>query len=194
MRFLHAVFGLLLYILVVAASAFVIVAAIDSGIWKGALGLLEGWPRYLVLSGAVTALLVVTLFALTGLPPRKKEEFIAFENEGGTVRITIKAVRDFLVRVGDEFAAVLSLNPHISAPSGSIHIELDVRVKAGTQIPELCRMIQDRVRETVRETLGVQDVRGIRINVREIVATPAAKPEKKKAEEPAADWEGAMRL
>jgi hypothetical protein len=193
MRFLHAVFGLMLYVIVVVAAGFIIVAAMDCGIWKEGLALLASWPRYLALSGAVAALLVVILFALTGVAPRKKEEFIAFENEGGTVRITVKAVRDFLVRVGDEFAAVLSMNPRITAPSGSIDIELDVRVKSGTQIPELCKMIQDRIRDTVRETLGVQDVRGIRINVREIVATPAGKPEKKKPEEPA-DWEGAMRL
>lgn len=192
MRFLHAVFGLVLYVFVIVAAAFIINASLDGEIWRQSIEALSGLPRFVALSGAVAALLVVVLYALTGVAPRKKEEFIQFENEGGTVRISIKAVRDFMMRVGDEFAAVLSMSPRISAPSGSIDIELDLRVKSGTHIPELCKMIQDRVRDSVKDTLGVQDIRGIRINVREIVATPAGKPEKK-PEEPA-DWEGAMRL
>ena len=102
-------------------------------------------------------------------------------------------IADFLGRVGDEFAAILSLEPIIRAAGGSVEVDLNLRVKAGTQIPELSRMLQDRIRETIKDNLGLTEVRAIRISVREIVTSAPAKKPEKKADETVGGWEGSMR-
>ena len=138
-------------------------------------------------------LLLIALYILTGIRRRKSEQSITFETEGGSVSISMKAIRDFLARVGDEFAAVLSLDPAIRVVSGSVEVDLNLRVKAGTQIPELCKMLQDRIRESIKDNLGLTDVRAVRINVREIVAPPPEKKQEKKPDETVGGWEGSMR-
>jgi uncharacterized alkaline shock family protein YloU len=49
-------------------------------------------------------------------------------------------------------------------------------VKEGTQIPELCKLMQARVRDLLEEHLGVCDLAGVAIEVNEIRARrkPAA--------------------
>lgn len=187
-RFLHFVFGLLLFVLILSAAGLAVYAAAMPWAWERALELLRGFRIEVMGAGSAMALLVI-LFALTGIRKAKKEDVISFETEGGVVSISIRAVRDFIVRLGDEFAAILSLEPRIRAPGSSIDIDLDVKVQAGTQIPELCKMLQERLRTMMKENLGLSDVRNVKVHVREIVARP---PEKK-AEEPT-EWEGSMRV
>ncbi len=43
---------------------------------------------------------------------------------------------------------------------------------AGTKIPELSQILQQRVRESVRESLGLEEIRNITIKVQEIVGDP----------------------
>ena len=51
-------------------------------------------------------------------------------------------------------------------------------VKTGTQIPEMTCLLQDRVREAVKEHVGLFDVKKVRVNIDEIVASsqPVPKP------------------
>ena len=188
MKIIHILLGLVLVVLIVAGSLLVIRAALVPDAWAQVTAR-AGASRYIAMQAAAVALIVLGLYLLTGIPRRTHAQFISFENEGGAVSISVKAIRDFLIRVGSEFAAILGMDPVIRAPSGAIELDLDVKVKAGTQIPELCKLLQDRVRESMRDSLGLPEVRRIRINVREIVAVT----QEKKHEEAASEWEGTER-
>lgn len=193
MKFLRFIIGLALFVILVASTVYMMVqAALARDAWEQAIGIL-GASRLRMLEFGSVFLLLIALYVLTGIPRKKGEQFILFESEGGSVSISIKAIREFLVRVGDEFAAVLSLNPTIRTVSGAVEVDLDVSVKSGTQIPELCRMLQDRIRETIKDNLGLTDVRAVRISVREIVAPPPEKKQDKKVDETVGGWEGSMR-
>lgn len=187
MKIIHVLLGLVLLALLVAGGVLVIRYALTPDAWADITAQAGAW-RYYAMQGAAGVLIVLALYLVTGLPRRTHAQFISFENEGGAVSISVKAIRDFLIRVGSEFAAILGMDPVIRAPSGAIELDLDVKVKAGTQIPELCKLLQDRVRESMRDSLGLPEVRRIRINVREIVAVT----QEKKHEE-SAEWEGSER-
>ncbi len=166
MKFLHVLFGLLLLIALAAVSVQVINASLFPGVW----GDLLDWMavrRLWVLSGAMSALLVLVLYVLTGLSRPRQEQFITFDNEGGSVSVSVRAIRDLLGRLGDEFAAVL---------------------------PELSRLLQEKVKEQVRDVLGFPEVKAVRIHVREIVADAGSPAAKKPAAEPAPEWEETMRI
>ncbi len=187
MKFIHGLMGFVLFVLLAALAVFVGNAALSVDTWNPAVDRLRE-SRFWAMDGAVVFLLLTVIYVLTGLRRREREQFISFDNEGGAVSISIQAVRDFLARLADEFAAVVSLDPVIRSAAGAIEIELNVRVRAGTQIPELCRLLQDRVRESVKDNLGLSEIRGVKISVREIVAAPPAKKH-----EDAVEWEGAVR-
>ncbi len=188
MKFLHYLFGFVLFVLLIALAGGVIYAALVPAVWQFVVSRVEASRLYAV-AGAAAILVIVLLYLATGCRRKRPEQFISFENEGGAVSISIKAIRDFLSRLADEFAAVISLDPIIRAPSGTIEVELDVTVKSGTQIPELCRLLQDRVKESIRDNLGLPEVKSVKISVREIVAQQAGH----KASDTAADWENPVR-
>jgi uncharacterized alkaline shock family protein YloU len=103
---------------------------------------------------------------------RKKEAYIDFESEDGSVGIGTRAIQDFIERVGKEFAAVKSIESKLIQGKGKLDIVVGVRVLAGHKIPELSQVLQQRIRESVRESLGIEGVGTISIRVKEIVGAP----------------------
>ena len=103
---------------------------------------------------------------------RKKEAFINFHSDDGSVGISTKAICDFIERIGKEFAAVKSIDSKLVQAKGGVDIALSVKVVSGNKIPELSHVLQQRVRESVRESLGLEEIRNITIKVQEIVGEP----------------------
>lgn len=192
MKFLRFIVGFVLFVILAASAAYLVNAALTRESWEQAIGVIQA-SRLRTIEYASVFLLLIVLYVLTGIRRCKGEQFITFDTDGGSVSISMKAIRDFLARVGDEFAAVLSLDPSIRAVGGSVEVDLNLRVKAGTQIPELSKMLQNRIRETIKDNLGLTDVRAIRISVREIVTSTPEKKQEKKADETVGGWEGSMR-
>ncbi len=103
----------------------------------------------------------------------KKEKFIDFQSEDGSVGISIKAIQDFIERVGKEFAAVKSIESRLIHNKNKVDIAINVKVLSGNKIPELTQVLQQRVRESVRESLGIDEIGTITVKVAEIVGEPA---------------------
>jgi len=103
----------------------------------------------------------------------KKEKFIDFKSEDGDVGISTKAIKDFIERVGKEFAAVKSIDSQLIHNKGGVDIAISVKVVSGNKIPELTQVLQQRVRESVRESLGIEGIGNITVKVSEIVGEPA---------------------
>ncbi len=121
--------------------------------------------------GAVLILSVVLRWV--GGFGRKKETFIDYQSEDGNVGISTKAIQDFIERVGQEFAAIKSIESRlIQQGKGSLDIAVGVRVLSGNKIPELSQVLQQRIRESVRESLGLDAIGKITVQIKEIVGAP----------------------
>ena len=92
-----------------------------------------------------------------------------------------KAIQDFIERVGKEFAAVKSIDSELIRDKNALDIAISVRVISGNKIPELSQVLQQRIRESVRESLGLDEIRNITIKVQEIIGDPG-KPAEEEAE------------
>ncbi len=103
----------------------------------------------------------------------RKEKFIDFQSDEGSVGISTKAIQDFIERVGKEFAAVKSIESRLFHNKGKVDIGINVKVLSGNKIPELTQVLQQRVRESVRESLGIEEIGSITVKVSEIVGEPA---------------------
>jgi uncharacterized alkaline shock family protein YloU len=65
----------------------------------------------------------------------------------------------------------------VVATRESVDVFVDVRIKAGPQIKEICEVLQQRVRDTMFSGLGITQVRYVEVNVLKIVgeSDPALK-------------------
>jgi len=128
-------------------------------------------PLVVAALGGVLILSVVLRWG--GSFGRKKKNFIDFQSDDGSVGISTKAIQDFIERVGKEFAAVKSIQSELIQKKGGLDVAINVKVRSGNKIPELSQMHEQRSRESVRESLGLEEIRNITIKVQEIVGDPA---------------------
>ena len=169
-RFLHLLAGVSIWIFFVGVGGALVYANLPFG---EAVGVLEPSDnRWMGLGMGALMVLVSLLHLVTFAPRRKKMKTISFESEGGGVSISVNAVCDFIRKLGDEFESVKNIDPKLRAEKDMVSIDLNLKVRAGTRIPELSTQLQTRVRESVREGLGIVDVHEIKVNISEIVGNP----------------------
>jgi uncharacterized alkaline shock family protein YloU len=124
-------------------------------------------------SGGLGLILILSvLLRWIGSCRKEKSAFIDFDSDDGNVGISTNAICDFIERIGKEFAAVKSIESKLVKGKGSLDIALSVKVMSGNKIPELSHVLQQRVRESVRESLGLDEIRNITIKVQEIIGEP----------------------
>ncbi|NKB22981.1 MAG: alkaline shock response membrane anchor protein AmaP [Kiritimatiellae bacterium] len=169
MKSLRLVAGFLFFGVVIILATFLLSTAIPSeDMWAHFVEKLFG-ERITVIAWNLAILILMVVFLITRMQRPRGEQFLSFDNEGGSVSITLKAVSDFLGRLTEEFAAVSSLKPIVRVVNQQLDIRIDLKVKAGTKILELCQVLQSRVREIVQDNLGFSDVHNVAVNVRDIV-------------------------
>lgn len=174
MKALHYLIGAVLLLALLAGALYLLsVAFAGASAWSAFLEEAKGYSLQAAIGALLLALLLI-LFALTSFRLPDKSQYIAYDIEGSAVSISLRAVQDFVARLAGEFAAVESLHPTLRAKNGTVDVQLDVKVRAGAQIPELCRMLQERARATLRDKVGLSDVREVRVRVQEIVGDVAA--------------------
>jgi len=168
MKILHALFGFVLYAAFLAGALLLVFAAATEAHLRGAFLALADWPvwGFVVLGSGLLALL--GLFVLTGLVRRKAPRIIRFQNADGTIAVDIPAVEKYIDGIKGEYAALVRLSSSVAVVNGEVAVALKAAVKEGTQIPELCRMLQARVKEVLAEHLGNCDLAGIGVDVDEI--------------------------
>lgn len=124
-------------------------------------------------------LILAVAFRWVGRLRKPKSTFIDYQSEDGNVGISTKAIKDFIERVGNEFAAVKSIDTKLIQNKGSLDVLVGVHVRSGNKIPELSQVLQQRIRESVRESLGLDEIGKITVQIRGIIGEPEkpAEPE-----------------
>ena len=158
---------------VVAMGCWLIYSSLfDEALNTAMLDLIRNTPFFGVAIGLFLLLSVFLRFAAKGRH-KERDTFINFHSEDGSVGISTKAICDFIERIGKEFSAIKSIDSTLIKGKDSVDIALSVKVLSGNKIPELSHVLQQRVRESVRESLGLEEIGNITIKVQEIVGDPA---------------------
>jgi uncharacterized alkaline shock family protein YloU len=171
-RFLHVLSGAVIWFLFAAIGGALIYAnglQVEEGV-LGAFYLHDRWYEGMGLGGII--LLLALLYLVTFGPRRPKARYLSFDSTDGSVSISVSAVRDFIRKLGDEFGAVISIDPKIRTEKDLLSIDLDVKLQSGTRIPEFSQMLQTRIREGIRDGLGIAEVGEVKVRIQEIVGTP----------------------
>lgn len=167
MKMLHRfVYAIVLALLAAAGIGLVTMAAMREH-WV----LLEIWLPGSRLVGACLGVVLFGLAALlllTGMNPKRRDKFLSFSNDQGAVNISTEAIAEYISKLAPEFPSVVRMTPVVAPRHRRIDIVVDVRIKAGPQLHEICEVLQRRVRESMEKGLGITDVRKVVIRVKKI--------------------------
>ena len=167
MTLLHRISSLVLLIIVGFVGVFLIGISLDAADWSAVGAVVE--PQRIAAAGTGAPLLCLgIIFALSGLVTRRAERFLAFSNDGGSVNISTAAITDYLGKVGREFPSIIAMTPQVLPRHRSLDIVVDVRIKSGPQLHEICEVLQTRIRESMATGLGISELRKVVVRVREI--------------------------
>lgn len=189
---LHFLSGVVLFIGLIVGGAWLVHVTLYEDVWNLSLSWLET-NRLWALGGLAATWWVVVLYVLTARRSERRESVVSLTTETGTVSVSTRALEDYLLRLRNEFAALLDLKTSVAARGADAKVELNVKIRAGTQIPELCRMLQERVRQQLHAELGLAEPRDVRVNVKEIVV-PAAETQSGTSVADTGGWAGGARM
>lgn len=175
MKAFHIVLGILLFLILAGGAGFLLVGALQgSSAWEHWVDVyLKSRHLYVAMACGVVLCLLL-LYTLTGINVPGKVQYLAYDSEGGAVSISLIAVEGFLARLVGEFAAVTALEPKLRLINNQVDVQLDIKVRSGTQIPVLCKMLQEAARNCLRDKVGISDIRDVRVRVQEIVGGPGS--------------------
>jgi len=168
MTILQRLVRLLVFTVLVIGGILSFMLAFSADKWDGPVNLLrtaaplEFWVGLGLFSLAL-------LFAGTGIRRQQREKFLSFENENGRVSISTIAIADHLAKLSAEFPAIVRMHPKVVPSRNTIDIIVDLKVRAGSQVHEVCELLQQRIRESMISDLGISQVRRVEVNVKEIV-------------------------
>jgi len=171
-KFLHILSGMAVWFLFSATGVALIHVKIP-GVTRTLFDFIPpsgSWPSVGI--GALMVLIAL-LYLVTFGPRNPKMRYITFESGEGSVSISVNAVREYIRKLSGEFSAVVDIDPRITAEKDRIRMDLNVDLVAGVRIPELSAALQNRVRESLREGLGITDIAEIKVRVQEISGEPA---------------------
>ncbi len=171
-KFLHGLTGFLLVLTPIVWGGLLVYAnGMNNILRDNIFAYVQKTPVAGVVVGLVLILIGLVYLGTLG-EHRPRVRYISFESEEGDVSISMNAVRDFIRKIADEFAMIASLDPVIRSEKDTISIDLNVKIQTGSRIPELSQLLQSRVRESIRDGLGIAEVQEIKVRVQEIVGAP----------------------
>jgi uncharacterized alkaline shock family protein YloU len=137
-------------------------------------------------------IILVLLLWLTAIEARKRGAFISFDNENGTVSVSVEAISNLLCKLAKEFKEIETMDADIPARvDGKIEVNVWLRIFAGCRVQELAAFMQQRVKETLKEALGIVDIASVTVTIKEIINR---EPDDKEKPPPADDDDSKVSL
>ncbi|OGV60183.1 MAG: hypothetical protein A2283_19670 [Lentisphaerae bacterium RIFOXYA12_FULL_48_11] len=168
MRILRDIAGAIAVVGLFAAGIILIAASWwNADDWKYYIKLIGEARPMLAISGIAYIILAILIVVVRFY--RSRGNYLTFDREGGRVTIATKVIEDYIAKLMVEFPAVIKMMPKVTASRDSVDVAVDVRIKAGPQIREICEILQQRVRDSMFSGLGITQTRYVEINVRKIV-------------------------
>ncbi len=99
----------------------------------------------------------------------RKETTIPLKNPLGEIEISQRAICEFIQRVGREVQGVEDLKAKVKSTEQGLDVFLNLSVHAQGEIPRLIDELQTVVKNYLNNTVGIEDVREIKVKVGKIL-------------------------
>ncbi|MBN1675406.1 MAG: hypothetical protein JXR37_30475 [Kiritimatiellae bacterium] len=198
MRFLHALFGVVLFGVLLMTAVIVMYEAIlgTHDLSQQVLGALGASTLWGFLAG-LGLFLLVFFYLLTGVRRRRGDPYVAFKNENGTISVRVQAIHTVILELKEEFPDILNLRPAVVQGNGFIDVSITLRIRGGEHVTETCKLLKQRVRESLMDNLGIAEVRHVDVDIRDLVpgrqravSAPTAQPRVEETGDAGEDYRG----
>ncbi|HAS81613.1 MAG TPA: hypothetical protein DCS43_02770 [Verrucomicrobia bacterium] len=132
------------------------------------IGAMLAASRISMVLGGVALIVLAAGWAMTEKRKGRSGRYLSYRNEGGAVNISTEAIADYIAKLAPEFPSIVRLSPYVVPFFRRIDLIVEIRIKAGPQLHEICEVLQKRVRESMEGGLGIRDVRRVIVRVDEI--------------------------
>ena len=167
MRTLNRVLTLLVVAVLTGGGAGVLLLSFSASNWR-LLGYMLFASRLAGGCAGVAALCAGLLLLLSDGGLRRRDRFLSFSNDQGAVNISTEAISEYIGKLAPEFPSIVKMEPRVEPLFRRLDIVVDVRIKSGSQLHEICEVLQKRVRENMESGLGIRNVRKVVVRVRQI--------------------------
>jgi len=129
-----------------------------AGIWTG-------------LAVVMLGMLFFSLRIKAGYTPKT----ISFDNPEGEVTISIRAIEDFVKRIGHEFPDVQELSSFILPSHNGIKVSLKTTITANANVPNLAETIQNTIKAKMQNILGIENITSVELHISKLANIKAQK-------------------
>lgn len=144
--------------------------------WQWLLDMAQQHKDLAIVAG-LGVVAVEVLYWLTAPRRRPPASSLTRRNKAGGISLGLDTVKDSLRDLADEYDEVLRLEPEVFACGKAMDIELALDVVRGSNVPDLCTALQERVRQSVADQVGLFDVRRVRVVIENLVRADGKPPE-----------------
>lgn len=96
---------------------------------------------------------------------------ISFENPGGKVKISLRAIEEFIItKISSQIGNIHSMRVKSSLGSQGLETLITLKISGGYNIPELTAQIQELTKNYLQDVVGVERVSHIEISVTSITS------------------------
>ena len=121
--------------------------------------------------GAIIGFLIIfsILMRIINFVNSRNERFVDFDSSDGSVGISDKAMKDFVDRVAYEFSSVKHVSTKVISAKDGLGFILKIKILEGNNILELSQQMQSRIRQSIMNSLGIENIGNVSIKVSEII-------------------------
>ncbi len=113
------------------------------------------------IGGAVLLLLIVMWVRARHQP----STIVAFDNPDGPVNVSRSAINELVQSATDDIGEVAKCVARIQTRGGRLNVELRIKMVAGSNLSEVSIILQNRVKSSLRNSLGIEKMGSIKVRL-----------------------------
>lgn len=137
------------------------------------MGVLTGFEEQLLIKGIFVSffgfLFVLSIALSLSARERARDAIVPLKNPLGEVEISQKAICEFIQRVGKEVEGVEDIKARIKSNDEGMDVYLVLSAQAQGEIPRLINELQTVVKNYLNNTVGIENIREIKVKVAKIL-------------------------
>lgn len=107
-----------------------------------------------------------------------KTKVISFDNPGGKVKISLKAIEDYITgTIKNEIKGIKAIKVKNYVTSKGLETKISLKLLSNLNIPEVCSNVQELTKNYLCDTIGIERISNIEIYVSNIVTETQKKEE-----------------
>lgn len=124
-------------------------------------------------------LLLGIIYVVNYLDYTYRTKSISFDNPGGKVKISLKAIEDYITStISKRIEGIKTIKVKSFVTNKGLETKITLKIFSNLNIPEVCNNIQELTKRYLQDTIGIERIANIEIYVSNIIGESENEPER----------------